>query len=104
MPDPTGPVTLGDLIRDDKLLGVYCCDCCHERDVNPAPVPLPPETPVPEIGKKMKCSKCGSRKVDTRPELYPGSIEKMRERWGGGRDDPADFRRGERAGKQNGRR
>ena len=33
-------VTLGDLIREDKLLCVYCRDCCHERDVNPANVPL----------------------------------------------------------------
>jgi len=29
MSDPTGPVTLGDLVRDDKLLWVYCCDCYH---------------------------------------------------------------------------
>ena len=36
-----GPVTLADLIRADKLLWVYCRDCCHERDVNPATVPLP---------------------------------------------------------------
>jgi len=34
MPEPTGPVTLGDLIREDKLLCVYCCDCYHERDVS----------------------------------------------------------------------
>src|SRR4029079_19186033 len=56
------PVTLDDLIRDDKLLWVYCCDCGHERDVTPATIPLPPETPVPDVGKHMKCSKCGSRK------------------------------------------
>ncbi len=78
MPVPTGPVTLGDLIREDKLLWVYCNDCCHERDVNPATVPLPSETPVPEVGKHMKCSKCRSCKIDARPELYPGGIEAMR--------------------------
>ena len=50
------PVTLGDLVRNDKLLWVYCCDCGHERDVNPAMVPLSAETPVPEVGKQMKCS------------------------------------------------
>ena len=80
MPDPTGPVTLGDLIREDKLLWVYCCECCHERDVNSATVPLPPQTPVPEVGKHMKCSACGSRKIDARPGLYPGGVEAMRRR------------------------
>ena len=70
MPDPTGPVTLGDLIRADKLLWVYCRDCHRERDVNPANVPLPADTPVSEIGKRMKCSNCGSRAVETKPELY----------------------------------
>jgi hypothetical protein len=39
MPASTGPVTLGDLIREDKLLWVYCCECYHERDLNPATVP-----------------------------------------------------------------
>ena len=77
----TAPVTLADLIEADKLLWVHCNDCCHERDVNPANVPLPGDTPVPEVGKRMKCSKCGLRKVDTRPEIYPGGIVAMRERW-----------------------
>jgi hypothetical protein len=35
MSDPTGPVTLGDLIHANKLLWVYCRDCCHERDMDP---------------------------------------------------------------------
>ena len=80
MSDPTGPVPLGDLIREDKLLWVYCCDCYHERDVNPATVPLPAETPLPEVGKHMRCAACGSRKIDARPELYPGGVEAMRRR------------------------
>ena len=81
MPAPTGPVTLGDLIREDKLLWVYCCDCYHERDLNPATVPLPAEMPVPEVHKHMKCSKCGSRKIDARPEFYPGGVVAMRRRF-----------------------
>jgi hypothetical protein len=76
----TGPVTLGDLIEADKLLWVYCRDCCHERDVTPATVPLPPETSVPDIGKHMKCAKCGSRNVTTTPEQYPGGVIAMRAR------------------------
>ena len=42
MSSPTGPVTLGDLIREDKLLWVYCRECCHERDVDPLSLRLPP--------------------------------------------------------------
>ena len=60
----------------DLGCGVYCCDCYHERDVSPATVPLPP--PVPEISERMKCSACGSRKIDARPEQYPGGVTKMR--------------------------
>ena len=81
MDQPTGPVTLGDLARDGKLLWVYRTECCHGRDLDPSTVPLPAETPVPSVGKHMKCSACGSRKIDARPELYPGGIVAMRERW-----------------------
>ena len=52
----TSPVTLADLVRDDKLLWVYCTACGHERDVSPATVPLPPETPVPEVGKQCSAA------------------------------------------------
>jgi hypothetical protein len=75
-----GPVTLGDLIREDKLLWVYCCECYHERDVDPATIPLPGDIPVPDVGKHMKCSACGSRKISTAPEQYPGGVIAMRAR------------------------
>ena len=74
------PVTLGDLIDEGKLLWVYCCDCGRERDIDPALVPLPANFSVPSVGSRMKCSKCASRNVNTKPELYPGGIEAMRER------------------------
>lgn len=74
------PVTLGDLVRDDKLLWVYCTNCGHERDVIPATVSLPPATPVHDVAKHMRCSKCGSRKINTKPELYPGGVAAMRGR------------------------
>ena len=75
----TGPVALADLAREGKLLWVFCRDCCHERDMDPA-IPLPGDTPVPDVGKRMKCSKCGSRKINTKPELYPGGILATRQR------------------------
>jgi hypothetical protein len=49
-------------------------------DVTPASVPLPPETPVPEIGKYMKCSDCGLRTVNTKAEPDPGVVAAMRGR------------------------
>ena len=76
-------VVIADLIRDHRLLWVYCCECGRERDLDPAILPLPADYPVPEVGTRMKCSACGSRKINTRPELYPGGIEAMRARWGG---------------------
>ncbi len=72
------PVTLGNLIDDGKLLWCYCTKCGHERDVEPATIPLPPSHPVPTVGKKMKCSRCGSREITTAPELHPGGIEAYR--------------------------
>ncbi len=80
IPTPQNPVRLADLVRDGKLLWCYCRDCCRERDVDPAKIPLPPEFPVPKVGSRMKCSACGSRAVETKPELYPGGIEAMRKR------------------------
>ena len=79
-------VTIADLIRDRRLLWVYCRDCGRERDVDPATLPLPGDWPVPEVGLRMRCSTCGSRKVHTAPELYPGGIEAMRGKWGGPRE------------------
>ena len=60
-----------NLEREDKLLWVYCCDCGRERNVALSTVPLPPEMPVPDASKHMKCPACGSRKINTKPELYP---------------------------------
>jgi hypothetical protein len=69
MPTPTNPVTLANLAHDGKLLWVYRTEGGHERDFDPLSLPLPGETPVPSVGKRMVCSACGSRKIDARPEL-----------------------------------
>jgi hypothetical protein len=76
----TEHVTLADLRHEGKLLWVYCRHCGHERDLNPATVPLHRNTPVPDVAKHMKCSNCGSRKITTGPELYPGGIHAIRAR------------------------
>jgi hypothetical protein len=75
-PTMTRPALLGDLIRDGKLLWLYCRECHRERDVDPATIPLPPDVPVPEIGKRMKCSACGSRKIDSRPDCIWAELKR----------------------------
>jgi hypothetical protein len=71
------PITLGDLIEAKKLLWVYCCDCGHERELDPGSLPLPWDTRVPSVGKHLKCSACGSKKINTKPELYPSGTKGM---------------------------
>ena len=60
----TGPVRLGDLIAERKLLWAYCVTCGRERDLDPATIPLPKDYPVPDVGKRMKCSSCGLSVVE----------------------------------------
>lgn len=31
--------------------------------------------PVPTVGKRLKCSGCGSREIDTRPQLHPKPLD-----------------------------
>jgi hypothetical protein len=75
-----GPVTLSDLTAAGKLLWVYCCACGHERDLDPRDLPLPGETPVSHVSRSLRCTICGAKKANTKPELYPGGIVAMRER------------------------
>ena len=78
-PFTSGPVRLGDLIRENKLMWTYCVECGREKDLKPDTLALPPSTPVPGLGRRyMRCSKCGSKKIDTRPELYPGGTVRLR--------------------------
>ena len=65
-------VTLADLLRDGKRLWAYCIDCQHNRLLNPGTVPLPGSYAVPEVGSRMKCSRCGSRSIHTKPEWFMG--------------------------------
>ena len=65
----SGPVTLGDLVREDKLLWVYCCDCGHERDVDPLSLPLPPEERAAAEELEFKSAGTGSDKNELRPQV-----------------------------------
>jgi hypothetical protein len=76
------PVTIGDLIRDGKLLEVHCGNCRPERHLyfEAGSLGLPKRMPVSEVAKHLVCSKCGARNSETsspiwaRPDASVGGI------------------------------
>lgn len=65
----TGPPTLADLIADPGELDVSCMACYH-RTTMPVAILLPryaAETPLPDALSRFRCSACGARDVDVRP-------------------------------------
>ena len=76
------PVTIGDLIREGKLLEVHCGNCRPERHLylNPEILRLPKRMPVPEVARHLVCSKCGARNSETynpiwaRPDARVGGV------------------------------
>ena len=65
----TGPPTLADVIADPGELDVSCLDCHHNMAM-PVAALLPgyaPDTPFPDTWGGFRCSACGSKWVDVRP-------------------------------------
>jgi hypothetical protein len=63
--EPTRPMTLGNMRANGvHSLAVSCHKCWHEVVID---APWPDETPVPSLGPRMICSKCGSVGADARP-------------------------------------
>jgi hypothetical protein len=77
------PVSLGDLARERRLLWCYCLKCGHEREVEPLSLGLDPAEAVPTVGRRLKCSRCGAREIETRPQLHPEPLEVIRARYRG---------------------
>lgn len=63
-------VTLGELRV--MGLGVFCwCNrCSHSAALTTSEllVEMTPDFPVPEVGPRLICSKCGSKDIATRPD------------------------------------
>src|SRR5262245_39986973 len=68
-PQPLGfkPVTIGDLIRDGKLLEVHCGNCRPERHlyIDAGSLDLPRRMPVLEVADHLVCSVCGAKNSET---------------------------------------
>jgi hypothetical protein len=60
------PTTLANMRRNGVRTVIASCEACgHKADVN---VDALPETIiVPETGRRLRCTHCGGKEVDTRP-------------------------------------
>jgi hypothetical protein len=77
------PVTIGDLMRDGKLLEVHCGNCRPERHlyIDAGSLGLPKRMPVPDVANHLVCSVCSARNdeikrpIRARPDArVPGVI------------------------------
>jgi hypothetical protein len=61
------PLTIGDLIRDGKLLEVHCSSCRPARHLylDAGSLDLPKRVPVPEVANHLVCSVCGAQNSET---------------------------------------
>ena len=59
-------MTLGNAAAARVRLIVWCKDCRHQIEPDPAEMAqrYGAETPVPDWRERLVCSKCGSRQVD----------------------------------------
>jgi hypothetical protein len=60
------PMTLSNM-RENGVHSVVatCAKCRHEGVLDVQRWPA--DTPVPDVGLKLRCSACGGRDIDTRP-------------------------------------
>jgi hypothetical protein len=64
--EPGPPMTLGNAAAACVRLIVWCRDCHHQVEPDPAEMAERhgAETPVPEWRERLVCSQCGNRDVD----------------------------------------
>jgi hypothetical protein len=69
-----GPLmTLANMRANGVRAVIATCEACgHKADVN---VDALPETlAVPETGRRLRCSQCGGKRIDTRPAWHTSGI------------------------------
>ncbi|HJN04777.1 MAG TPA: hypothetical protein QF665_06685 [Alphaproteobacteria bacterium] len=66
---------LSYLDREGLGLFVWCNGCFRNRVIASGPMiaRMGRETPVPEVARRLRCSACGGRDIETRPDWSKGS-------------------------------
>jgi len=66
------PMTLANMRQNGVHAVIARCQACgHAADVN---VDALPETMVvPEVGRRLCCSECGGKRIETRPAWHAAS-------------------------------
>jgi hypothetical protein len=64
--EPGPPMTLGNAAAAQVRLIIWCKDCRHQVEPDPAEMAARygAETPVADWRERLVCSKCGSREID----------------------------------------
>jgi hypothetical protein len=65
-------VTFQWLIDNEMQVGLHCHPCGRHVIVSTSSLPFPPDTPVPSLEGRFKCTRCGSTKTEARPEWPKG--------------------------------
>ena len=61
-------VRISDLIERGLPLAAHCYTCGRSANLDLATLPLPRGTFVPALARRFKCTRCGSRETDARPD------------------------------------
>lgn len=59
--------TIGYLIERGMQLEIHCIKCAHYAKRDPAELGFSPDTPVPALAGRFKCSRCRSTETEARP-------------------------------------
>jgi DNA-directed RNA polymerase subunit RPC12/RpoP len=63
------PMTLANMRENGVRAVIAACEACgHKADVNVDA--LPETTFVPEAGRRLRCSACGGKQINTRPAWH----------------------------------
>jgi DNA-directed RNA polymerase subunit RPC12/RpoP len=66
---PFKPMTLHNMRKNGVRAVIAACQACgHKVDVNVDA--LPESIAVPETGRRLRCSKCGGKRIETRPAWH----------------------------------